>query len=117
MNALMKQEHNHGTKNRCKSGDKVERKRLPATVSAMEKYGEISDLLRNLMEDHRNGCRDAERDTREVCCRDENAIHHIVRAIANEHHLPYRMHLMMTGKRVTVTPVDELLIATAYLAS
>ena len=73
----------------------------------MNKYTEISDLLRDFMEDDRKCCGDSDRNADQITCTDDQSINQIMNHISDEIHESKRMFVLLGDRHMTVIPTDD----------
>lgn len=103
----MEQEHEEGASDSGKRRAEIQEKRTSFRVTAMEKDGKIANFLWNFMKEHGKGCCDAHAHVHEVAARDEDAVHRIMRAVADQAHDPERAGTVGTIDDMAVMPVNE----------
>lgn len=108
LHTIVQEKEECGTEECRESGEEVREERLRAAVAAVEEHGEVADLLRDFMEDHCDGCREADFCIDEVCRCDGHPVDHVVDAVSHEHQCTDGIS-MVAVEIVAVVPVDELL--------
>ena len=87
--------------------EEVEEKSLLFLEAAVDKHGKVAYLLRNLMDDYREGRGYSEIDVDEICRGDDKAVYEVVHAIPHEYEVCECVDFAFPV--MAVPPVDEFL--------
>ena len=93
-----------------KCGEEVEPERLRARVPGMDEDAEVTNLLRNLVENDGDGRGDTNLDGDHVACGDDDAVDEVMHSVRDEDHAAEGVgELFCVLRRVMVVPVQRLL--------
>lgn len=73
----------------------------------MDKHTEISDLLRDFMENHGKRRSDADRDADQIAGSDNQTIYQIMHHISDEIHESEGMRMLLGDRHMAMIPADD----------